>query len=346
MSERDDDSGFEDYARSLFTQVDAPGRLDRWRHGVPAAHPGSRGRRLVAMLAAAVLVVVTISGITIGRRLLHPPAPPSPAVSTTEAPRETSSTRPSANPTPAPSSRPSARGWPDAGDTGVPRHVSLREHPGDLRVRKPGQVVDGLRVTGSVFVEAANVTLRNMKIVPGDGALFGIRQQPGARGLVIEDTEIVGGAEYAVRQEASGLSVRRARIHGADVGLVLAERASVTDSYIHDVNSMGIYHAGGAPHVLIEHNTILNPSAANATISLYTDSGPQTDVLIQDNLLDGGNYTLAAGAGSGSHHIRVIRNRFRDHGKYGPAVAFDKDAPGNLWQDNTWVATEKQISPP
>lgn len=360
----DRDTAFEEYARSLFARLDAPAGIDRWRDAPQTVRHEqglrTRGRRLVVVLMAAVVVTMTISGIAIAQRLLGPPRPdlPLPNVSSTPVPSPRDSPRPSLTPsvrpspkrtvtrTPTPSARPPAPGWPGAGTTGVPDGTSLRRHVGDLHIRTPGAIVDGLLVTGSVFVEAPDVTLRRTRISPGDGAIFGVRQQPGARGLVIEECEIDGSVEYGVRQEAPGLTVRRSRIFRSNVGLVVQANASVTDSYIGEVTSMGIYHAGHGPRLVIRHNTIVARATGNSAIALYTDAGPQTYVLVQDNLLGGGNYTLAGGAGDGSHHIRVIGNRFGRPANYGPVVAFDRSAPGNVWKDNEWLSTGRNVPPP
>src|SRR5262249_23250151 len=80
-----------------------------------------------------------------------PTPPPSPAATPTPSPTATPT------PTPSPS------GWPDASNTGVPAGTTLTPS-GSLTITQAGAVIDALDVTGSVTVDAPNVTIKRTRI--------------------------------------------------------------------------------------------------------------------------------------------------------------------------------------
>jgi hypothetical protein len=276
---------------------------------------------------------------------------PAPAQSATAAPGPSAS-GPSAGPTmsvsvapstaPASAAPPADKTWPTARTAGVPAGTALRTHAGDLTVGTAGAVVDGLSVTGSILVQAPNVTIRRTRVNIAKQAYWAVRQLPGATNLVIEDSELAGGGrvQTGVSQEASGLTVRRCSIHDVDRGVVARDRVTVQDSLLYGL-STGVSDQGGVADVAIVHNSIASTGRGEAAIALYTNSGALSGVAVDGNLLAGGNYTLYAGGGAGSHDIVVTRNHFSRSvsakgGFFGPVTAWDSRAHGNVWSGNVW----------
>jgi Right handed beta helix region len=320
-------------------------------------------RRSLAVVATMVAIAVVSGAIPTAFRLLrvteaatgggHPrPARSAPAAGPSgDAPSTGPSMSISAAPSASSSGSPGGRTWPTAKTAGVPAGTALRPHPGDLTVSTPGAVVDGVSVTGIVIVQAPNVTIRHTRVAPSRRAYWVVRQLPGATSLVIEDSELAGGAQVqtGVSQEASGLTVRRTSIHDVDRGIVARDRVSVQDSLLYGL-STGIADQGGVTGVAIVHNAITSTGRGEAAIALYTNSGPLSGVTVDDNLLAGGNYTLYAGSGSGSHDIRVTRNHFSRSvsakgGFFGPVTAWDPRARGNVWSGNVWDDTGAPLQP-
>ena len=96
------------------------------------------------------------------------PAPTTPAPApTTQAPAPTT-------PAPAPTTQAppaSSGGFPNASNTGVPAGVSLKPS-GSITVTQNGAVLDGLDVSGSIRVQANNVTIKRTRIRnPGGQAI-------------------------------------------------------------------------------------------------------------------------------------------------------------------------------
>lgn len=261
-----------------------------------------------------------------------------------------------------PAGWPAAGGFPDARTTGVPDGVPLVER-GTLHVTEDGAVVENLLIVdGYIDVQADDVTIRNVRITTDRAFVqWGIVQQEGFGGLVVEDSEIFGND---VQQLASGISnrggmitVRRVEIHSITDGIV-SSQGVIEDSYLHsptlfegDHTDM-IQTVGGSPADLpleIRHNTIINTEPQTAAVFLDDSTGngliPVRNVLVEGNLLAGGGYTVYGGGleaeGHDPENIVIRDNVFSrrlwpDSGYYGPVAYFDVDAPGCVWSGNVW----------
>jgi hypothetical protein len=179
-----------------------------------------------------------------------------------------------------------------------------------------------------------------------------LRQAPGATELTVESSELAGGdrIHIGLSQEAAGLSVSRSLFTGVDTGVSLGSRVSVTDSVFMRVDA-GVGTGGGVSQVTIRRNTVTTrASSVEAAIGLYTEKGPLTAVVVEDNVLAGGNYTLHVGEGRGTQQITAQRNRIArtvhpNGGRFGPVAGWDTRASGNRWAENVWDDTGAQIGP-
>lgn len=287
-----------------------------------------------------------------------PPPPPPPDAGT-----------PSATKNCAPS--PHLCGFPDGTNTGVPAGVVLRKVPsqldsgpgwhwdytyGFIRADQAGAVLDGLDVVGEVSVMAANVTVKNCRIVNIGDSSFGITVRPGADNAVIQDSTI-RGADAAAGRVCAGvkvwgvnsLLVQRLDISAASTG-IQTDIGTVQDNYVHDMGFKAGDHVNGftsnsgGAGLLVRHNTFLNSFGQTDAISLFEDFGEQKNATVDDNLMAGGGYSLYAGAnpgGAATSQIRITRNRFSrlyysTGGSYGPYTAFDPAGSGNVWDGNVW----------
>jgi len=208
-------------------------------------------------------------------------------------------------------------GYPTAANAGVPVDTNLRAHNGDLRVTTPGAVITNLRITGTVVVEAPDVTLRRVSVSGRDG--LAVRQAAGAPRLTIELSDLAG----AMVQEAAGLTLRRCttgRLAGRD-GL------TVVDTYF----SGPLEVSSGTTHVVARHNTV-------GRVVLGDANGPVADVTIEDSDLG----MVAAPTEPGSRDIRVRRNVFREDP---PSTGWNDQGPGFVWTGNTSRATGAPIEP-
>ncbi|MBX6722218.1 MAG: right-handed parallel beta-helix repeat-containing protein, partial [Dactylosporangium sp.] len=130
-------------------------------------------------------------------------------------------------------------------------------------------------------------------------------------------------------------------IHNCENGFDINGSVAVRDSYIHDLyqggdaHTDGIQLAGGSD-ITIEHNTIFDNNGTSAIISHPSEN---SDVLVANNLLAGGAYTLYCPRDA-SRNFRVIGNRFATlfypkSGAFGPWTDCEKVAErrDNVWDD-------------
>jgi hypothetical protein len=227
---------------------------------------------------------------------------------------------------------------------------------GQLIVTEPGTVLSNLDIPLSVEVQAANVVIRDCRIHPtGDTWGVGLRH---TSNVTISDSEIfspsTGGdrLEVGVKDvngDARNTSVLRVEIWHTSTGVQI-HSGVIADSYIHSMGYAsgdhlnGITSNGGTTAALrISHNTVFNDYGQTDAISLFEDFGPQTNRVIDNNLVAGGGYTIYAGQNAGgpaATNIQVTNNRFArlyfpTGGSYGPYTAY-RSGNGNAWSGNVW----------
>jgi Bacterial Ig-like domain/Bacterial Ig domain/Right handed beta helix region len=180
-------------------------------------------------------------------------------------------------------------GMPDATTAGVPAGTTLTAYTGPMTITTDGAVIEGKIISGTLKIEAANVTIKNCVVqnfgwwgVDGEGAANLTVQNCDFKGSTTQDTNaaILGSGTFIGND-----------ISQSENGIVLTNGAStVRDNYIHDLQDSGpdphidgISVQGGQNHVLIEHNTI--ESWDTSCIIIKNDFGPINDITVRNNLL-------------------------------------------------------------
>jgi hypothetical protein len=221
--------------------------------------------------------------------------------------------------------------------------VNLQVLHGNQKITKAGTVIDGKDIRGCVEVDAPHVTIRRSKISCPDFYVVGsFTDHYSGGGLLVQDVDIncqnTGGTGIG----SYGLTASRVDISGCENGFDIDNTVTVRDSYIHDPYSTSENHADGAQlnpggHITFVHNTIFMPESTSAIIS---NPNGNSDVLVDDNLMSGGAYTLYCPRDH-STDFRVIDNRFSTvsgakGGEYGPWTDCDKvaEVTGNVWDAN------------
>jgi Right handed beta helix region len=250
----------------------------------------------------------------------------------------------------------------------VPPGVRLRRS-GSLTITKAGAVVDRMDVHGCITVLASDVTIRRTRVRGGPcGADHGIDIGYGKdtyHGILIEDVE-VDGQDLQARGAGignSGFTCRRCDIHGHARGIQTGSDVVVEDSYVHDLygtqnSETAPFQTNGGSHLVLRHNTLEQndlPTASTA-LALMGEFAPVADVLVEDNLFNGGGYCVYGGSTSTStapyphaSRVRFLHNAFghklyRKCGSFGP-VAFYESGRGNRWAGNYWAGTKKVVCP-
>lgn len=237
--------------------------------------------------------------------------------------------------------------WPDASNTGVPPGMTLTSS-GSITTSAHGQVIRLKNFSGSVTVNHNNVLIEFCKF--RTSANFPIRITPGRTGCVIRDVEIdnMGAAgSCAINGTAT---VQRVNIHDTENGWNFdgGPGALWEYNYIHDLRAGGSPHYdgmqidGSASDIIIRRNTIINPWGQTAAIMIDNFYGPVSNVLVEENRLIGGGYTVYSDGHFNSSQItgvKFINNRL-GKGGYGYRN-FVNNSP--LWTGNVDDVTGNPI---
>ncbi|WP_203690391.1 hypothetical protein [Streptomyces sp. SID12488] len=307
---------------------------------------------------------------TVGEATSSPTASPSPTKKPSPTARPTPSRKPTATPgtgsaSGAPAARtncasPGACGFPDADTTG-PR-IALKPHKtGYWAVRTNGLVIRGQDITGTLDIYANNVTVIDTKVT--SDSWWGINLRPGFSGLKVLHSTITavpgkgpdnGGVDYAV-SNMGGSSIEVGWCDVSVYGDALSMgQGNLHDNYVHDIEpfiNLGgewqhtntvISGGGNTGHLIIRHNTLLNPTSlkqgASGSIGLFADTGVVRNVTVDDNWIAGGAYALYGGD-TGATGIRVTNNIFSTEyhpgsGGYGVVAHWNAGGAGNVWSNN------------
>ena len=213
-------------------------------------------------------------------------------------------------------------------------------------------VYENLDVTGRIDIRADYVILRNIRVT-SPAQTYSIFVEGGSDDpslVLIEDVEMSGGIGCGIG--GSGFTLRRSDIHGTGAdGINPYSDAVIEANWIHGIAVPGLHpgpHADGiqmtqGSNVVIRGNFIDVPinagmASANSCVFLKSDMGPISNVTIENNWLNGGNYTIYSRTANGNGaptNVRVINNRFGRDYRY---AIYSFDGPvstsGNVWDDD------------
>ena len=219
---------------------------------------------------------------------------------------------------------------------------------GELVIDTNDTVLDSALITCDLRIDANNVTIRRSLIEAGGP--WAVYKPDQFTGLTVTDVEIAGRPGCQAALAFSHYTATRLNIHGCADGARVDAAATVQDSWIHDfwngrqngqqvgaVAHDGISTTGGS-NLTIRHNRIDNPRSDNSCIMIGGQYGEPSNVVIENNYLDGGNYSIFL-APNGTN--RVIRNNtFTRTYLTGPAdVGGSYVWSGNVFTDGSPVPT-------
>jgi hypothetical protein len=331
-----------------------------------AAPAAARTRRVltsaVASMAGAAALAMVISGAFAGAA----------SASTKPAATATAQTNCSATP--------SACGFPDATNTGLPAGTTLKTVPtqvssgpgwsynsaGWVEVTGNGANLTGLYIPYNVDIEANNVTLNDDEIV--NTGNFGVSLR-NTSGVTIENSTISGqnattgevdSAIDDIYGNSTGLTIKNNNI-SLFKSAIQVSAGLITGNYIHNPgyqsgdHTNGIIDNGSTQALTISDNTILNNLNQTDAIILDSNSAnsPVANKTITGNLLGGGSYAIYAGAtlGNTTSNIVIENNRFSQlyystSGQYGAAAYYNPSGTGNVWSGNVWDTTGQTVAAP
>ncbi len=209
-------------------------------------------------------------------------------------------------------------GFPNASNTGI-AGVGLTENDltpsGSVTITTDNTIFELKNVSGSIKVQANNVTIRKCKVT---GGIYGIdctAQYPGA---LIEDCTVLSSSSKTIC--GGNMTVRRCDISDSPDGVYHYSNTTIEDCWIHDLYEGESTHNDGiqcqsGSNLVARHNSIQALYQTQTSAILYhTNFGPVDDVLIENNFLSGGGYTIYLtdkGTGYGPPtNVTVKDNRF------------------------------------
>jgi len=214
-------------------------------------------------------------------------------------------------------------------------------------ITQSGMVYTDKDVRGKIYVNASNVTIRDVKVQGGI-------QVDSNTVTVIEDTEMgpvtgLGGDQGINAVGNGGFTCRRCDIHNFKDGGKLSGVTLVEDSYIHnlwgttDSHNDGFqdaYLGGGT--VILRHNVISSVLAPDSYTgggsggengAMQIGDGWQGTMTIENNLLDSnGVYVLRLE--NGTHIVRNNRWTRKGNNTHAITDAIIQQWTGNAFQDN------------
>ncbi len=115
---------------------------------------------------------------------------------------------------------------------------------------------------------------------------------------------MAGSTRTRRRSATTATPIRRCDIHGTGSGLHMTNNVVIEDNWVHDLHEGEDSHndavlTNGGAHMVVRHNTLENPHTQTAVVALYGDVEAVVDVVVADNLLDGGGYTVYGGSVAG-----------------------------------------------
>ena len=264
-------------------------------------------------------------------------------------------------------SAPSACGYPDATNSGVPAGTPLTSRSGNISANTPGQTISNLDLAGgTIIVTANNVTIQNSRITAGDSQLNGqsaIDIKHGVTGtkvlhVTMQGSNCASGALFAGVMNESGDQLLMDHDYGVCLDDILHGSGALTNSYSLDNANIPNDHYepvaddGGNGSLTVIHDTLLNPHDQTAAVFTQCTFGDVTSLDIEDNLAGGGDYAFYgplsdpcsnAGGTETVKNNRITRLYYPKGGQYGVGVYFTHDV---TWSGNYWDDTLQAIPRP
>lgn len=222
---------------------------------------------------------------------------------------------------------------------GVPAGMKLRPS-GSVTVSTPGAVVNGLDINGTLTIAAPNVTVKNTRI--SASAFWVVTIKDNATGARFDHVTVDGhgmqGAEGTSGVVGPG-TFAAVDVSGVENGFVPGTGSTITDSYVHGLSAPGAPHYdgiqidGGVRNITVSGNTIVNNQGQTSAVMVDNYFGAATGIVVTNNHLVGGDYTVYADASFNNNPVSVTyaHNRM-GKGVYGYSLLRGADV---TWSGNT-----------
>jgi hypothetical protein len=228
---------------------------------------------------------------------------------------------------------------------------------GTITVTQAGTTIDARDVTGSIIINAPNVTIRRTRV--RSNAFRAIENN--STGLLVEDSEILNlpGGQYNCHNGIgfSNFTLRRTEISGCENAVDADTNNLIEDNYFHDLDVTGpSYVWGNTPHTdgiqttgdnnTIRHNYIDPvPTGGGVTSGIILNtSTPNHNVRVENNYIDGrgASYAIYAPRAQ-TTNIYINSNRLLSG--YGYVACAKLGTTVTEFNDNRDANTNQLITP-
>ena len=241
---------------------------------------------------------------------------------------------------------------PGPDNTG-PTAPELLVPSGSITVTQDGAVIENVSVSGTITVDASNVTIRNFRVDAQDG-LYAINVRPDATNLLIENGELHHMHVFGVL--GANFTARRLNVHHSGSGGFRTRGNVIVEScWIHHLGMNPNAHADGNQTRLGSNFAFRGnffdvpipesaagpgpPFHSNAAAINQAASGDISNVLFDSNWMNGGNFTLfiTTKLDYTFDGCTVVNNRFGRDYRYGTlrlnGALSNIHISGNVWDD-------------
>ncbi|MBF8194566.1 hypothetical protein ITP53_54730, partial [Nonomuraea sp. K274] len=237
------------------------------------------------------------------------------------------------HPTPACTGAPSGRAL---------KKLKLNTEGVAYRIRTPGTVLDGVHIPGHLLIHADNVTITNSVI---DGDVIN-SDGPESFRFTIADSTV--GTDTGKCEPLPGIGydkykATRVLVQGHSDGFrVSGGDVEIRDSYVKLCSNPGDHSDGiqayhGGKGLLFHHNTVDQREAEHITAPIFLVDEQSEDVIVTDNLIMGGTYSLQVRNARGKQVVRG--NKLVDKSwVYGPV---DSECGRSEWAGNELVTIDE-----
>jgi hypothetical protein len=232
---------------------------------------------------------------------------------------------------------------PTASNTG-PTDVGALTPLSSTTITVNGTTLENFEMTGGsrLDIDADNVTIRNFRI--DSSALFCI-DVSAVSGLVLEDGEVTGCS--AGIKSVGGITMRRMYLHDFGTDAIKVDGSLgvlVEDSFVEKVGRTdgkgdAVQTIGGANMTFRNNNFNIPKTGVDAqtptwpsNATFHFSGNNSTNILIENNWLNGGNYTLYCGK-DGTGGVDVVGNRFGRGYQFGLIQDPCDSIIDNVWDD-------------
>ncbi len=257
-----------------------------------------------------------------------------------------------------------ACGWAGRKNTGKRKRMKLKRTQ-SRTITRDNTVIKGEKIgPDGLVIDARNVVVRDSVIIKRSGPNGSgvIKILPGASAKIVR-TRLNGsnGTHAGIWYEGTRLVARANDIFGVNDGVFVWDASNfiLTKNYLHDfTENAGNGHVDGfqtegASNGVIRHNTFNVKQDQTSAIAIWNGRRDSSNILVENNLLAGGGFTIYAEDYSPSEdnpqggysvtNIRFVNNKFSTVnypcvGYWG--VWFPRGAPTDGWRRTGNVVLE------